>query len=84
MERPVFFDGTGRRARVVRWCGRLVAAVMPVWLLAVVAGALTPLSLPSLPGSLASTPPATPAHTLTRAPHLTHGPPSVAELSERA
>jgi hypothetical protein len=78
-ERPVFFDGTGRRARLVRWAGRLLAAIMPTWLFAVIVGMLTPLQLPALPVSLASTH-AVPIHVH----HLTHAPPSVAELSEHA
>jgi len=73
-ELPVFFDGSGRRARLVRWAGRLLAAIMPIWLVAVVVGALTPLQLPALPTSLASTH-ATPIH----AHHVGHAPPGLTE-----
>jgi hypothetical protein len=57
---------------------------MPAWLVAVAVGALTPLSLPSLPGSMAYTHAAKSAHALARAPRLTRSPPSLAELSEPA
>jgi hypothetical protein len=47
-DRPVFLDESGRRARWVRWATRGMSALMPAWLVAVLLGALTPLSLPAL------------------------------------
>jgi hypothetical protein len=55
LERPIFLDESGRRGRVVRIATRLVAVLMAAWLVAVIVGALTPLQLPTLPRSLAST-----------------------------
>jgi hypothetical protein len=80
-EAPVFFDASGRRAPVVRWATGLLAALMPAWLLAVVVGALTPLSLPTLPQSLASTHHSAAHRAAGHAAHHAPAPPDPAELN---
>lgn len=54
-ERPVFLDETGRRARLVRLTGGLLAAGTLSWLAALVVGASVSVSLPALPNALAAT-----------------------------
>jgi hypothetical protein len=59
LERQIFLDQTGRRARVVRVGGALAAMLGAAWLAALVTGALGFSDLPRLPvpiGILATTP----------------------------
>jgi hypothetical protein len=53
-ERPVFLDESGRRARVVRFAGRLMGGATVAWLGALVVGASAAPTLPSLARQLAS------------------------------
>jgi hypothetical protein len=59
LERQIFLDQTGRRARVVRLAGALAAMLGAAWLAALVTGALGFSNLPRLPnpiGILATAP----------------------------
>jgi hypothetical protein len=52
LERQIFVDQTGRRARLVRVAGVIAALLSAAWLAALVTGALGYANLPRLPGPI--------------------------------